>query len=225
MNWKEVVADLYKKIKPVKADLIYQIDSSFIRDRRIAHMWIEFEMNDFNYVDPFYCEQNSKKMFRMNVSLSQQINELNVTSIYGLENLSIKKNEKNLIGVFSNSLHFSVPEIHFGSLQENKMNLEMEYVLTNSPSHGNMTGTFKEHAQLSCKINTILNIKALIIITDKRENVQEIAAYLDPNFYDIQNIRSAGNPILSTSKTEKYWVPRKTLAESKEAVENLWWQL
>lgn len=201
MNWKDVTPDLYNKIKPTGGSLTGYVDDSFIKTN-VIRFYIEFEINDFVYIDPFYGEQKSTSMFKMNIALIDVFQKLSIRNLQELEHLEIKWSKTDLIGSFSNSLHFSVPFMKFGRIIENKISFEMEYCLTNSYSYAMMDGTIEEHIQQSGKVKTILTIDDLIVQTRKMNSLKEITELLNPQEFDLNAIQQV--------KPTKYLIPFKT---------------
>ena len=200
-----------KKISPINGDLSSRIDSNFMREQRINSLWIEFDMNDFIYEDPFYGEQKSTAPFRMNVNPFETENGIEIKHIQNLEGMIIEDSRTNLKGAFSNSLHFSAPVIKFGNIDGNKLEFEMEYCLTNSDSYGMMTGTREEHIKSSGQIKLNLTIHDMLILVHKKRDVQGILNTMNPNIYDLELAKKATDTNVTYRDYDQYRVPYKEL--------------
>ena len=211
MDWKEATNDLYKKIAPISGELTSRIEASYVRRRKIKSLWVEFDMNEFLYQDPFYGETKSTSNFKMNVSPFQGLGEINITHIQELENLLIKDSRMNKKGTFSNSLDFSAPMIKFGKITGDKIEFEMEYCLTNSASYGMMTGTINDHIKSSGSIKVDLKIKDMLILVSKSGNVKRILHSMNPNIYDLKLAKIATDSDVSFRDYDLYQVPYKNL--------------
>jgi hypothetical protein len=192
MDWKVITDDLYKKIDPVRGDLSTRIDSRYPTDKTISTIWVEFDMNEFTYLDPFYGEQKSTEPFRMFVNPFETEKPMEeIRSLYELEDKVIEDTPTNTKGAFSNSLHFSAPYIQFYKIKQRRIGFKMEYCLTNSESYPMMTGAIKDHIQAKGTINLELQIKELLIVVPKQKNVWDIVNHLDTNIYDLDSTHLA----------------------------------
>jgi hypothetical protein len=223
MDWREVTDDLYHKISPIRGDLNSQIESDFISTQKINAIWIEFDMNEFIYQDPFYGEQLSTSPFRMYVNPLKRKNGIQITHIQELENKQIEDSRTVLKGAFSNSLHFSAPLIKFGAIKGNKIEFEMEYCLTNSDSYGMMTGTIDEHVQSSGNIKLDLEIRDMLILVSKGQNVNEILKSMNPNIYDIKATKEATDTNITYNNYNQFRVPYKNI--KLDIPKQPWWKL
>lgn len=158
-DWRVITSDLYAKIKPIGGTLSYKIGSDFRLEETIKDLIVEFEMNDFMYMDPFYGEQKSTAPFKMFIELGEYISTLKLKSIYEIENVLIKGKPEDSIGAFSNSLHFTVPHLKLGVIKDLTIEVYMEYSMTNSDSYGMMTGYIKDHISQKGSFKTTLAIK------------------------------------------------------------------
>ena len=122
-NCEQITCDLYSKIKPIGGRLFSQINSTYSYKKRLGKVWIEFDMNEFDYLDPFYGEQKSTAPFKTEISLWEYIEPLNIDNIFNLENLVLNCEAKDRIGAFSNSLHFTVPILKFGRINNNQIDI------------------------------------------------------------------------------------------------------
>jgi len=187
-KWINITNDLYEKINPIGGEITSRIDKSFIRNHRITNAWVEFDMNEFIYEDPFYGEQKSTAPFRMNFSLSDLI-DTKLESVLQIENQIYEGNAEELIGAFSNSLHFTIHQVKFGELSEGqKVDFEMTYSLTNSDSYGMMDGTLKDHIENKGTIKTPLVLKDLLISDHGISNLNDVLKHLNPKLYNINGI-------------------------------------
>lgn len=191
MDWKNTVQDLYQKINPVEGFVCSIATEDSLRNHRFSNFWIEFEMNEFTYEDPFYGEQSSKDPFNMQFDLFEFENLYNINDIHQLQNLELKNDPTRIVGGFSNSLHFTVPNLKFGAIIGNKIEFEMNYSLTNGDSYGEMTGTIDDHIQISGKIKMKLTIKELIVHNYNNTPLAELLNLLNSEVYDIENLEAA----------------------------------
>lgn len=217
-DWKEIVTDLYEKISPISGNLNSQIDNSFISKRKLENVWVDFEMNDFMYLDPFYGEQKSTAPFRMNFSLWDILGNEKIETIFDIENLELNLDKKSFIGAFSNSLVFSVPFLRFGKIDGYHVPFEMEYILSNSDSYAMMTGTADDHIALSGRISLKLEIKELLILIRKGDNPINIARYLDKKRYNLKGIREAKDTGIEYHDYDLFWISYKKQKKK-------WWQI
>ncbi len=54
MEWTEVVAPLYKQIRPTGGVLSHSIGSDYRYRNYLCQIWIELDLEPFEYIDPFY---------------------------------------------------------------------------------------------------------------------------------------------------------------------------
>ncbi|GEM_PF-3852169 len=208
-NWKEITGELYSKIAPVGGVIHSQIDNSFPRTKKIFNIWIEFQMNDFEYNDPFYGQQKSTAPFNMSIELYDYIAPLEISSIYDLQGKTIEGEKEDRIGSFSNSLHFTVPSLKFGNIDNSKIEVELKYSLTNSESYGMMSGGILDHIQDNGIIKTSLQVKELVIVCPNELEPIEIAKHLNPSVYDSNNIELATDLNWSTDHSKGFYVRYK----------------
>lgn len=208
-EWQEIVTHLYDNIKPISGRLKMQIDSSFRIDKLFKNIWVEFKMNEFNYVDPFYGEQSSTSPFAMNFSIWDLLGESKIKSITDMENFEIRDN-LSIVGAFSNSLSFCAHRIFFGSISKNQIPLELEYSLTNSESYGCMSGSFEDHIMKRGNFKINLEIDDLLILVPKSVHHSEIVDYLNENEFATHSIQSAEEDTgMSYQDYNLFWVLRK----------------
>jgi len=206
-NWKEITSDLYDKINPVGGFIYSQIDQSFVSRKTIENIGLEFQMNEFNYLDPFYGEQKSTAPFNMSIELWDYMAPLKLKSIFEIENLIINGKIDDRIGSFSNSLHFTVPRIKFGKIENLKIEVEVNYCLTNSDSYGMMNGSLNEHVTKNGSFKTLLEINELNIIVPKHRNPMDLVKELDPKFYNWKMVKLVENPKGRSKNHKRYFVP------------------
>lgn len=188
-KWEDITQHLYDNIKPISGRLISLVDRGVKNKGKVENIWIEFEMNEFMYEDPFYGYQSSTSMFKMNIELWTYIERLRLKSIFELENLIIFCDKKDRIGAFSNSLNMTVPKIKFGKIQDYSLPVIVEYCMTNSDSYGMMTGTIDDHITCSGLFQVTLEIEDLILLLPKNIDPSDYSKYLDKNIYNSGNIR------------------------------------
>lgn len=207
-KWQEITGNLYRQIKPTGGKIYSRYSNSLHKRNIIDEAWVEFEMNEFKYIDPFYGEQNSTSNFRMNFSLSDFLADLFLESVLQIENYTFIGDKEDSFGSFSNSLDFTIPKMNFGKLQDDKsIECDMTYSLTNSESYPFMNGTIKEHIQLSGQIRTKLIFKDLLITIHKNSDLNDVLANISPKYYDTKNIYEAKD--LNSSKADyfSFYIP------------------
>ncbi|KAA3639917.1 MAG: hypothetical protein DWQ02_02880 [Bacteroidetes bacterium] len=225
MDWEKTTDDLYKKIKPIGGDLISRIESNFISRQKINSIWIEFDMNEFIYEDPFYGEQKSTAVFRMNVEPFSGERSIDLTHIQELKNKVIKSPRTQKKGAFSNSLDFTAPLIKFGKIKDHTIEFEMEYCLTNSSSYGMMTGTIDDHIKASGTIKVDLKINDMLILTAKNKGVERVLKSMNPDIYDLKSAQLATNTNNSFADYDQYRVPYKNLNVDLNRIRKPWWKI
>jgi len=224
-SWEDITADLYKKIAPLSGEIYSRIDERFNRNKKITDAWIEFDMNDFIYNDPFYGEQKSTAPFRMNFGLWNILEDLNCETILQIGNQTFYGEKEDKFGSFSNSLHFTIPEMKFGRISKDKtIEFEMEYSLTNSESYAMMNGTIKDHIQRSGKLKTVLKIKELIINKPNSKNISQILSSLNPKYYDPSRMYEATDLNWSTTDYTTYYIPFAEESQSNKDDNKSWWK-
>ncbi|MCP4521139.1 MAG: hypothetical protein GY827_05555 [Cytophagales bacterium] len=206
-KWQDITPHLYQNIKPISGRLSIRIDRDYIYQKKLANIWVEFDMNEFDYLDPFYGEQKSTDPFKMNLNIWDILGDITITSIRDLENLVLKDTSNELIGSFSNSLLFSVPYLKFGKIENEQISFEMEYVLTNSYSYAFMEGTFEEHASQLGKLTVVLDIKHLLLLIRKEQFHQTVTDYLNKKDYKIEEIHEVTDNGISYRDYNQYYIP------------------
>jgi len=229
-KWEIITDDLYQKIEPIGGELFSRIDEQFKRKKTIRDAWVEFDMNDFIYMDPFYGEQKSTAPFRMNFGLWYFLEQLSHESILQIENKTFLGEKEDCFGSFSNSLYFTIPEMKFGKITENKtIEFEMTYSLTNSDSYGMMSGTIKDHIKKTGQFKTLLQVKDLIINKSNSKNIQEILKSLNSQYYDINGMYEAKDLNWSSPDCTSYYIPYADSTKSdkrSKIIKNkpTWWK-
>ncbi len=220
-NWKEITEDLYEKIAPLRGEIYSRINEHFDRNKKITDAWVEFDMNDFIYNDPFYGEQKSTAPFRMNFGLWNILEGNNYESILQIENQTFYGDKEDKFGSFSNSLHFTIPKMKFGKLNNDKtIDFEMEYSLTNSDSYAMMNGTIKDHIQRSGKINTVLKLKDLIIDKPNSRSIDKVLNCLNPKYYDPSRMYEATDLNWSRKDFTSYYIPYMDESKSSKQIKS-----
>jgi hypothetical protein len=225
MNWENTVQDLYQKINPDEGFVCSIANEDSLRNHRFSNFWVEFDMNEFMYEDPFYGEQSSKAPFNMFFELFEFENLYNIKEIHQLQNLELKNDSKRRIGCFSNSLHFTIPNIKFGAIEGNKIEFEMKYCLTNSDSYGGMTGNLDDHIQISGIIKMKLTIRELIVHNYNHKPLAELLNLLNPEIYNIENAQIATDTNTIMKDRTQYRIPYKNIVPLIEESKGKWWNL
>jgi len=223
-DWKKITSHLYKNISPIKGELSSQIEGDFIYKYKINSIWIEFDMNEFIYLDPFYGEQESTSPFRMYVNPFQSDNRKGITYIQELENMTIEDSRINIKGAFSNSLHFSAPIIKFGEIDGDKIQFEMDYCLTNSASYAMMNGTIEDHSKSSGKIKIDLKINDMLILVSKKKNVKDILKHMNSKIYDMESLKEATDTNISYRDYDQFRISYKNLKHGINQ-KKPWWRI
>jgi len=208
-KWQEITSELYHLIKPTGGKIYSRYSNSLNKRYIVDEAWIEFDMNEFKYIDPFYGEQNSTSNFKMNFNLSDFLSDLKLESILQIENYTFIGEKDDNLGSFSNSIHFTIPKMEFGKFYEKDKSIEFEmtYSLTNSESYPFMNGTIKEHVQLSGQIRTKLIFKDLLVTIHKNTNLKDVLANISPKYYDLKNIYEDTDLNSSKSDYSSFYIP------------------
>jgi len=209
-DWKIITSELYNKIKPIGGNLFCRVGTEFLRTGKVSDVWVEFEMNDFMYNDPFYGLQKSTAPFRMNFALWDFLLDYKINSTLELEGKVFNGEGNKLIGAFSNSLHFMVPEVKFGKIDDlNYIDLELKYSLTNSASYGMMTETINEHKSKYGTISVKLKIKELLFIVQTGWNPETILKQINTEYYDITRYYKVTESPWVEQNYDAFYVPFK----------------
>jgi hypothetical protein len=187
MNWKNLCEYLYENINP-QTGVLHSYAYNQYQGKQIINFYLEFDMNEFIYDDPFYGEQSSTSMFKTNFELMEITQRSLITDINEFGNLNITFEEKEKFGAFSNSLHLVPHKIKFRAMGLDKLNCEIEYSITNSDSYGLMDGSFEEHIQLSGTIKSELTIAELTINCTSEDELKKTISQLNHEVYDVNNI-------------------------------------
>lgn len=221
MDWKKITSHLYENINPIKGELHIRVDEWTAKKKCFSNLYIEFDMNEFIYEDPLYGEQSSKSSFNRLVELMEIPFFESVEQIHHLQNLEISHDPKARIGCFSNSLHFTVPKLKFGKIENMEIELEMEYSLTNSDSYPSMDGSIDDHLQSSGTISQKIKIKELLFTQLNNRPISNILNHLDPTIYDIEKVHKNLNSRASRKDRTQYVVPYKNIIPKPK---KKWWQ-
>lgn len=189
MDWKKITNHLYKNIKPIDGRIQSCINDFYCSGIQFSEFWIEFDMNEFDYVDPFYGESKSTDPFNMFVDLLNVASQYNIKEIKEFEKLTFENSENGFYGAFSNSLHIVPKFLKFGEIKGDRIEFEMSYSLTNSDSYGMMNGTNEEHMKSSGIIKIPLKICELILRTQNKTSLKNLISNLNPNIYDLESIK------------------------------------
>lgn len=192
-DWKKITQHLYDNIQPVNGFIGSMINESYKTEKEIYHVWIEFEMNEFIYEDPFYGESSSTSMFATSIDLKQYDEFKGISVLKELEGKEILNDRKEIFSSFSNSLDITTPRLKFGNITNNQIAFEMEYCLTNTESYGMMTGNIEDHVQNSGTIKMLLTIEDPILLLRDDEDVEKITAFLNPAIYHISTVYKLKN--------------------------------
>ncbi|HMG14553.1 MAG TPA: hypothetical protein VK590_03835 [Saprospiraceae bacterium] len=189
MNWKKITNHLYQNIKPIDGRIQTRIDDSNNTGIQFSNFYIEFDMNEFMYEDPFYGEQASADvgmfMELIDFSTYYKIKEINE-----LENKYFENKDYILNGFFSNSINIIPKYLKFGEINDDRIEFEMNYSITNSDSYAMMNGTYDEHMIPSGTIKLTLKICELVLLAKNETDLKKLTEKLNPDIYDLQSIRS-----------------------------------
>ena len=190
MKWSEILPELYEKIKPNGGKLKHSIDKDYQRDGLIQRIIVEFDEMSFEYNDPLYGEINAKNNFQMYFTFSSYEAKMEFKTIFDLEEKEIMFDESESQGAFSNSLILVIPKCKFGKIKDGKIDIEVEYVLTNDI--GDISGTYKDHSTLKGEIEAELEIADLIISVHKRYgNKDELLKHIPDAQYRKNGVKVA----------------------------------
>jgi hypothetical protein len=209
-NWEQITSDLYNKINPICGYIYSQVDIGYIGREKLCNIWIKFDMNEFEYLDPFYGLQKSTAPFKMYFNLWDYIEPLNFNNILALEDLQLNCSPHDRIGAFSNSLHLIIPLIKFGLIKKNKIDLYFEYSITNSESYGFMTGSIEDHLTKRGTVHMQVNIKELQIVAKDVQQALFISGRLNKEVYKIEDLKEAKDLDWSSPNYKVYCVSYNT---------------
>ncbi|MFT4762513.1 MAG: hypothetical protein ACI9XO_003202 [Paraglaciecola sp.] len=210
MKWKKILPELYQKIRVKGGRVEHQLTNNRGIEHQIEEIIIYFEIEDFEYEDPFYGIQNACGNFEMEVDLLFCLEEFEINSIFELEDRNFIFPTENLIGSFSNSIHFSVINCQFGKIKDGKIDFEMIYILTNGDSYSFMDGTFKDHATINGKIKTKLILNSLIVAVSKMKNASGIFNRINKADYRIDEMKEAPGLDFHYDRYDVYEIPIKS---------------
>lgn len=186
MNWKKLCTYLYENINPQSGTLHSYVNNQY-NGGQFINFYLEFDMNEFIYEDPFYGEQSSTSMFKTNFELMEVSKSRHISDIVEFQNLNIIFEQKRKFGSFSNSLHLVPHTIGFNDINNGKLNCGIEYSIVNSDSYGMMDGSFQDHISLQGTIHSELEIAKLVVNCKSREELKRIIAQLNTHIYDINS--------------------------------------
>ncbi|MEZ5043282.1 MAG: hypothetical protein R2828_25525 [Saprospiraceae bacterium] len=205
-KWNEILPELYDKIQPNGGKLKHSIDKDYITDGLIQGIIVEFNEMNFEYNDPLYGETNAKNHFQTYFTFSSYEAKMKFKTIFDLEDKEIFLDQTESQGAFSNSFILVIPKLKFGRIIDGKIDIEVEYILTNGT--GLISGTFEEHSTLKGKIKTKLDIADLIIsIHKKYGNVEEVLKHIPENEYRKSEVKPATHANVIPSDYDLYQIP------------------
>lgn len=184
MDWKPIVTHLYANINAVGGTLHHWLPNKLNSESTIRCISIGFFLENFVYEDPFYGSNEAKNNFEMFFEIDSADPLSYLKTIRDVENKSFEFDKEERIGCFSNSLHFSVPYCKFGAINDGKIPFEMEYILTNSDSYGQMDGSFEEHSTLSGHLKTVLDVFGVRICLNDRQDIKSLLQFIDNTVYE-----------------------------------------
>ena len=187
MNWKTICEYLYKNINPETGVLHSYVNNQY-HGKPFISFYVEFDMNEFTYEDPFYGEQSSTSMFKTNFELMEITKKSLISDVVEFANSSIVFEEKRKFGAYSNSLHLVPHTMNFNDVIDNELNCRIEYSITNSDSYGMMDGSFEEHINMKGFINSNLSIERLTLNSRSNDEFRKMVEQLNSDVYDINSI-------------------------------------
>lgn len=206
-DWKTITPHLYKNIQPLGGDISSSIGYYIKTEKRITRVYIEFDMNEFMYMDPFYEEQKSTAPFRMNIELGDFLGDKNLQSVFELENQTFHGGATQRVGAFSNSLDLVVQEIKFGAINDLMIDVEVTYSLINSDSYACMTGTIEEQVTESGNFSTQLRFNELMATFPNDKQPEEYLKFLDSKVYDVKNYKEEEDQLNRNTYSKRYRIP------------------
>jgi hypothetical protein len=184
-NYKEILEPLIPKMNFEGGRLTHRISKNLLGTVIIDSIWVEFKMENFKYLDPFYGESESNGNFNTFFETTNYDQRIVVDNILQLENKYYDFKTNPMVGSFSNSLDLKIEYCKFGKIEKGKIEFEMKYYLTNSDSYGMMNGSEDEHAEYHKTIKINLNFEDLIVQTVKTIEQESLDNFLDDNVYDL----------------------------------------
>jgi hypothetical protein len=154
MENRDILVDLYKKIKPVKAEMTC-LNSGL---GYIKEFSIEFFLENFTYEDPLSGTTENKDKFNMFFEFSCDDIKLKANTIEELEGEKYIFEDEEIIGSFSNSISFVVKSIEFGHIANDLLEFSMNYVLIIDES---VADTFEDYYDYEGNTNVSVGIKYL----------------------------------------------------------------
>lgn len=220
MDWKKITNHLYQNIKPIDGRIQSRIQDSSNTGIQFSNIYIEFDMNEFMYEDPFYGEKNSTDV-EMFMELEDFLSYYRIKEINELENKYFENKDYILNGFFSNSINIIPKYLKFGKINGDRIEFEMNYSITNSDSYPMMNGTYEEHMVPSGTIKLTLKICELILLSKNETGLKKLIKKLNPDIYDLQSIRSRG--VKSEYRTyEEYEIGYKDIRAKGNSKK--WWK-
>lgn len=181
-DWKEVVQPLYQKIKPEKGILYNKFFNPIKECKSVGSLWIVLQLNDFTFFEPFYENDENSKKYEIEILLDLFIK---IDTIKDLENREFYYKKEEQVGHFA-SFGITVPYCKFGKIENNMIDFEMEYILTNGPECGSIDGSIKEHIELSGRLNLPVTIISLIQILQSESQIDVNNYYFNKEVYKIK---------------------------------------
>ena len=131
MDYQKTLPQITNNIKPISGNFFHNFNLGY--NNGLANsLGVEFILQPFDYVDPFYGNINSKSNFNMFFETSPHEEKITIKNPYEIQNMSYDFQNDPIRGGFSNSLDFNVTKCQFGNIEKLMIDFVMEFYLTNS---------------------------------------------------------------------------------------------
>lgn len=192
-NYRDFLPDLFSKIHPESGSINHRISNCSNYESYIACIWINFNLRNFQYHDPFYGLIEAKSNFEMFFETTYEDKKILIKNIKDLTNKEYRFSGKDLSGLFSNSIEFFIKYCKFGPFLNGFIEFEMKYILTNSVSYGMMTGSFEEHSEYEGYMNVRLNVEDLSFEDCLNLEPKLIPDFIDSKIYNLGEMKEFDN--------------------------------
>ena len=208
MEWKPIIEPLLEKLNPIGGRISHRISPNILRTKIIDSIWVEFQFESYNYIDPFYGETEAPGNFDTFFETTAYEKRIPVTDILQIENQFYDFEKNPMTGNLSNSIDLKIQYCKFGKIRNRQIEFEMKFYLTNSDSYGMMNGTEEEHSSLTKVINVKLDFQKLKIESRKTNEEYNVSNFINSEVYDLKLLEKTDE--INWRENRKYYcVPIK----------------